>query len=210
VPFFYEFDSPFVPFVHAGMLQNFVLLGDSQAGRFANLFYKRLREISREHCYSGFSINELKAKLKEAGYFGGPYLSYRYLLFIGTNDLLRFRSLVELKRDYVSLVKYLLRQSGWNGRVILVAIPPIPRLANKPEFWIRFHFLNRIIHSFASHPKVSVIEVKTYDGNSITRPELFERFYHDGRRDLIHINRDFCRELFVAFNRACESIVFEE
>ena len=28
VPFFYGFDSLFVPFVRAGMLQNFVLLGD--------------------------------------------------------------------------------------------------------------------------------------------------------------------------------------
>jgi len=160
-------------------------VGDSQLNRFA-----RYCKVDSSVCFPGNSISELRSKLK---HLGG--LPQNIILLIGSNDLKRDVDEHCLKRDYRALVKFIIRNCK---RVILVATPVIPKRAWDPNHFVKLQVLNDMLYSFQSDSRVSVVDLRTYSEGEITKPEFFERYYYDGRRDMLHLNAlafDFLLEL---------------
>jgi len=164
------------------MWRGFQLVGDSQLNRFGNFL-----GCDTSLCFSGITISELRRELKRRS-----SVPTHIILLIGTNDLMRDPSEVTLKRDYLALVKFLLRNCE---RLILVSTPVILRRADDESHFKYLNFLNGLVGSFATDRKVSIVDLKTYSGRSILRPDYFERHFPSGRVDKLHLNGIAFRDL---------------
>ena len=158
-------------------LNDFTLVGDSQLRRFA-----KFCGVDDRLCFSGCTISELKIRLKGCG-----TLPQKVILLIGTNALMKSATKENLKKDYISLVKYLLRNCD---KIILIVCPIIPRKRNELSHWNAVNYLNSLIYFFHNNAKISIIDLKTDQSNMLLKPHFFEKRFYDGRTDLIHLNRN--------------------
>ena len=128
---------------------------------------------------------ELRSKLRHL-----EQLRSHVILLIGSNDLKRNVPEQSLRESYLALVKFLLRRVK---RIILVATPVIPRCAKDPHHFLKLQFLNDLVYSFQSDPRVAVVDLNTYKDGKVMLPHFFEPTFHDGRIDQLHLNaKAFC------------------
>ncbi|XP_039294380.1 uncharacterized protein LOC111049329 [Nilaparvata lugens] len=79
-------------------------------------------------------------------------------------------------------------------KVVILTLPPVPKIAYKADHWARLNAYNDYIKSLPDkfQGKVSVADISPLFGKSSTRVcrlSCFEQWFYGGRRqDLIHIN----------------------
>lgn len=110
----------------------------------------------------------------------------RLVLLVGSNDLLKNSSRDNIKRDYLSLVRFCLRNCE---KLVLIVCPAIPRKQKDPAHWDALNFLNGLVYSFKGHPKIKIVDLKTHEKNRITKVGFYEKRFPDGRPDYLHLNR---------------------
>jgi len=148
------------------MLHDFELIGDSQLRRFG--VYLR---VDTPFCFSGFTISQLRKHFKSQ-----CEIPPKVILLIGSNDLLENPSdEKKLVSDYRALAKYLLRKCD---KVVLVAVPVIPRRVKVANHFKLVQSLNNLVYSFAANPKVRIVDLKTYKHPCFVRTDYFEKYFY--------------------------------
>ncbi|PSN50019.1 hypothetical protein C0J52_03294 [Blattella germanica] len=141
------------------VLNSYQLLGDSLLVRFAEQILRR--EVKLVHgtrtigmCVSGQKLMDLlhKVSMKEFP------LTKKLIVLIGTNDILQNTG----HDDMCATLKYLLGELLLEAkRIILLTIPPIPKLQDRSDQWDRIENYNRYIKSlqglFVNDPSCSSI-----------------------------------------------------
>ncbi|KAG8255446.1 hypothetical protein J6590_092643 [Homalodisca vitripennis] len=112
--------------------EGYQMIGDSQLRRFGEKIMN-LRGEYREKggkrinlCIGGQTIEQLTRELKHTN-----NLERQLIVMIGTNDLLRDKEVKSICNDYDKLVEVLLEKAE---KIILVTIPPIPKLAENDRY----------------------------------------------------------------------------
>lgn len=157
------------------VMSDYVLIGDSQLRRFA-----RYCSLPHDYCYSGCTISKLKSHLKSV-----PSLPKKVIVMIGSNDLNQNSPVQNLKRDYLSLVKYILRQCD---HVILLVCPVILRKRSESSHWTALNYLTSLTYSFQSNSKVDVLNLNIQSSTCVLKPHYFEQYYSHGKIDELHLN----------------------
>ena len=170
-------------------LNGYTLLGDSQLQRFA-----RFCSLDDSFCFPGCVISELKIHLKNSS------TPKKAILLIGSNDLLKDTAIPDLKRDYISLVRYLLRNCD---KVVLTLCPVIPRKVYERRHWQALNYLNSLVFSFKGHHKVSIVDLKTHSSKALLKPHFFEKYFYNGRVDQLHLNKTAFYNLYQLLQTAC-------
>ncbi|XP_065206927.1 uncharacterized protein LOC135836192 isoform X2 [Planococcus citri] len=140
------------------VFEGYQLIGDSQFLRFSEKVLKesRKREKGLAYlglCVSGQKTNELFDRIKSNFH---PVYS-RVILMIGTNDLLKNTNSVELRSSFHELITHLIGKKGVRELVILT-IPPVPRLASSSEHWKTLKQYNEHILTFRDKNGIKVID----------------------------------------------------
>ena len=166
------------------------LLGDSQLMRFSThlLGYKQETEYKGDrctrrvgYCVSGQRIDDLNVLLRKHNYDVGD----KVIVMIGTNDLLRGGSHEKMCSDYDNILNNLRTRCS---RVVLVTIPPIPRLGKGHLTELRS--FNEFIVRKGDGWKVRVVDLCgcLIDDENINM-ECFEKVYGQGPKvDKVHLN----------------------
>lgn len=166
------------------------LLGDSQLMRFSThlLGYRQKTEYTGDrctrrvgYCVSGQRIKDLHVLLTKHDYD----VEDRVIMMIGTNDLLRGGSYEKMCYDYEHILDKLQRRCS---KIVLVTVPPIPRLGN--EHLAELRCFNEFIVRKGDGWKVCVVDLCgcLIDGEDINM-ECFESVYGQGPKvDKVHLN----------------------
>lgn len=88
---------------------------------------------------SGQKVGDLLRRVKD----NFASVSEKVVLLIGTNDLLRGTSFEAMRDDLQSLLKQL--RSKGAERIILLTLPPVPRLNGNGDHWNRLSKYNEFI-----------------------------------------------------------------
>lgn len=137
----------------------------------------------------GITIKGMFEKLKN----NSIPLADKLIVFLGTNDFLKYKPIVDMQTDYDNLVEYLLQQGK---RLVLLTIPPIPSIEKSRDYHDRIMTFNdhlKIIAMNSEHVQVvdlnAVLMTKQGDSNSIDL-DCFEKVYKfKNKIDLVHLNR---------------------
>ncbi|KAK4886747.1 hypothetical protein RN001_003018 [Aquatica leii] len=187
-----QFKSTPKQFNYSRVYRGFQLIGDSQLLRFS----EQLLQIcvpttssgeSRRlgYCISGQKIREIEQRLISKDYPIGK----KIIMLIGTNDFLYNTSFDNMCSTYKSIVSFLKENVQ---HIILLTVPPVPKLAGRAEYWIKLKRFNDFILTNMDERRVYVFDLAslyiTY--NNTVSLEYFEETYFSSssRPDLIHLN----------------------
>ncbi|KAK5643387.1 hypothetical protein RI129_007232 [Pyrocoelia pectoralis] len=168
-----------------GMYKGFQLIGDSQLLRFACQYLHGCRSRELGYCVSGQKIAELAERLEQKAYT----ISNKVIMLIGTNDFTYRTPLDNMYHSYNAIVK-LLKENGTN-KLILLTVPPIPKLDDSKKHWRELETFNDYIMTLKEEGKIYVFDLATVfiSYNNTSNVDCYERTYNDGRMDLVHLNR---------------------
>ncbi|XP_049842009.1 uncharacterized protein LOC126292199 [Schistocerca gregaria] len=172
--------------------EDYQLIGDSLLLRFSEqlLFYKcKTDEYNGARalglCVSGQTVGELLRRVVSEMY---P-ISKKVILLIGTNDMLRDTKMDLMKRKLRRVVKELTLRTE---KIIVLTLPPVPRLSHKPDHWQRLDDYNTCIKGREKYKNVVVADITSLFliGPQRCRTDCYELFYSGTRRpDRVHLNR---------------------
>jgi len=90
---------------------------------------------------------------------------------IGINDLMKSATKeILMKKDYLSLVKYLLRNYD---KINLIVCPIIPRKWNEQSRWNAVIYFNSLKYSIHNNAKIIIIDLRTDQSNMLVKPHFF-------------------------------------
>lgn len=172
------------------------LAGDSHAVRFYNFLRKKPNEQLGLDCKllcakGGIDIPVFKGMIKQSETCVGEHA----VLFvsIGTNDILSGKLTENSFSQFRSILALLQRKYN-PSKIFILKIPLFPRLKNDFIKVNQIHKLN-IFMSSCSTERVQTLSVPFVTGpNTGNLPlvvgdrKYFQRYYFDGRIDLIHLN----------------------
>ncbi|XP_046388049.1 uncharacterized protein LOC124157406 [Ischnura elegans] len=170
---------------------SYQLLGDSLFVRFADQVLKSPAAIG-EHgkfcngfCVSGQTISDLDQRVSK------DFRSTDVIVMIGTNDFLRRARVQNMTNDMRRLLDFLEYTAE---KVVILTVPPIPRLENNPDFWHQWESYNKWLKNLDNGKTVKVIDVSHLFLLEPRKPDMraFESHmgYGDKKRvDHIHLNR---------------------
>ncbi|XP_071440445.1 uncharacterized protein [Hetaerina americana] len=172
-------------------LGSYQLIGDSLFVRFSDQILKSPAVIGANgkfcngHCVSGQTISELDQRLST------EFALTNVMVLIGTNDFLRRSSFHEMQNDMKSLLNLLAYSSE---KVVLLTVPPIPRLENTPGHWALWEKYNEWLKTLDNGTTIKVIDIVPLFMIKTRTPDLKAFESHMGfggkrRVDLIHLNR---------------------
>ncbi|KAK7874103.1 hypothetical protein R5R35_004647 [Gryllus longicercus] len=169
----------------------FQLVGDSLLLRFAEQMLRRecKNEASPRRlglCVSGQTVEQLRRRLQSQA----AALGNKVVLLVGTNDLLQGRDIEKMKFSFDQLVDIL---EETVQRLIILTLPPIPKLEDDRRFRMKFKQFNDFLKLFPrKYANIICIDMtrsfQTNDNHS--NINYFERWYDilQSRPDLVHLN----------------------
>ncbi|PNF37648.1 hypothetical protein B7P43_G12000 [Cryptotermes secundus] len=177
-------------------LRSYQLVGDSLLLRFAEqILHMEANTVDGVRsiglCVSGQKVADLLKKVKLELH---P-VADKIVLLIGTNDILQKTEKSQLRLTMWTLLKELRRRAR---RIVLLTLPPIPKIQFRPDYWEQIEGFNMFIKSLEDDD-VTVADIsQLYITKSKTcKLEFFERYYRDGeRKDLIHLNKLGLTEIY--------------
>lgn len=168
------------------------LVGDSLLLRFAEqILFRRciyndgLRYLGL--CVSGQTIQELTQRVESKF---SP-LGERIVLLIGTNNMLRDHDIKTMKASLEELLTVLLKTTR---KVVMLTLPPIPKLENNENFWNKLNEYNSfVIQLSKKYSNVFVEDISDLylNENQECDMDYFERWFDKFQRrpDRIHLNK---------------------
>ncbi|XP_067011639.2 maternal effect protein oskar-like [Anabrus simplex] len=172
------------------MFFSYQLIGDSMLLRFAEQilglrckYENGLRFLG--YCVSGQTLKDLRMRLKAEFY----RVSDKVILLIGTNDLLRDTKPDRMQTRMKSILRYI-RETA--SEVVVLTVPPVPKLAFKEDHWSRLQAFNSFILTLNDDVTIRVADITSlYVARpGLCRMDYFEKFYESNRRvDKIHLNK---------------------
>ncbi|KAK7586054.1 hypothetical protein V9T40_003930 [Parthenolecanium corni] len=138
------------------VFNGYQLIGDSQFLRFA----ERVLHLKRKEnkglsclglCVSGQKISDLMYRVKWD--FAG--VSEKVVVMIGTNDLLRGTSFEVMRTNLELLLNMLTIEAK---KVILLTVPPVPKLKEDKDHWDRLKKYNEYIKELEDNVKIFVAD----------------------------------------------------
>ena len=185
--------------------KNYQLLGDSQLMRFSEQMLKfkkaiewtakgRTRRIG--HCVSGQKIGDLKLRLEDNDYIVGNNV----IMMIGTNDIIYNTNIQNMCSEYSEIVKNLRSKCL---RLVLLTIPPVPKLMKSTEHWNKLKIFNSFIQRQVDDEKVFGVDLCStlISYNNSVNVNYFEEVYGNGPKvDLIHLNKKGFKMLMAVLN----------
>ncbi|GJQ83900.1 hypothetical protein Trydic_g19840 [Trypoxylus dichotomus] len=183
-----SFDDYMVP-----RYKNYQLLGDSQCVRYAEQMLgmhactslttgTKSRYIG--YCVSGQKIQDLEHRLSNRNY----EVHSKVIMMIGTNDLIQRTDVQRMCETYKVLLNRLTKRCS---KIVLVTVPPVPKLEKDLKHWETLRYFNLFIQSKVDNSKIFAIDLCTlFIGyNNSVAHDYFERTFYPGNRlDLIHLN----------------------
>ncbi|KAE8738730.1 hypothetical protein FOCC_FOCC015776 [Frankliniella occidentalis] len=173
--------------------KGYQLIGDSMLLRFSQqllgdnaILAESLRFLG--YCVSGQRVGDLLRRLRSGFY----HLGKRVVVMIGTNDLLRSTPARQMCTELGKVVQHL--KENMTEEIIILTLPPIPRLQNQTYHWQRLQQYNDYIKQLADKGRshitpLDISKIFTDHRISRCRLELFEMTFSDnGRKDQIHLN----------------------
>lgn len=176
-------------------LHEICLIGDSQFLRYKNFLMgnnQNLRQgitVIGSLCISGITTCQLKKQLKTAT---TPLPSHSTIVVsIGTNDIVRQTSLANLKKQFLSLIRFL-RRNFTPQLILILTIPQFPRFLHKGTTVEQIDQVNKYLATLKTND-LRILELPTLTQNSTF---LFEKYYYpSGRPDGIHLNKNAFKQL---------------
>ncbi|CAG2060926.1 unnamed protein product [Timema podura] len=163
---------------------SYQLIGDSLLLRFAEKILGQHSKLDSESgkyvlglCVNGQNLKQLKARIKERKY---P-ISENVIVLIGTNDLLQSTPRVDMERRMLKLVKKLQEKAK---RIIILTLPPVPRLAFKQEHWKKLLKYNKFLLTLESEDSIRVADIYPLyvTAYQTCKMAFFEKFFTSGRK----------------------------
>ncbi|KAK7867463.1 hypothetical protein R5R35_009773 [Gryllus longicercus] len=173
------------------LLDGYQLIGDSLLLRFAEqvLFERCIYDNGMRYlglCVSGQTIEELKERVENKFSPVGE----KIILLIGTNNILQGASADDMRDSLVELLDLLDERAK---RIVILTLPPIPKLENDGRFWYKFNSYNGFIKTLnIKRENVTVKDIsQLFLEEGYCNMDYFERWYDrlQRRPDLIHLNR---------------------
>ncbi|RZF47712.1 hypothetical protein LSTR_LSTR005976 [Laodelphax striatellus] len=177
------------------IFNGYQLIGDSQLLRFSQKILGLQREFTHSSsgslglCVSGQTIADLHRRIKENFHPVGEQV----ILLIGTNDLLKGTTTSNMCRGLTFLIQDILLSAK---KLIVLTLPPVPKLARSEDHWNRLDAYNGWIKSLPENyqGKLTVGDISPFFyrlPSKFCRLNFFEKWFYGGRRkDLIHINEE--------------------
>ncbi|RZF32224.1 hypothetical protein LSTR_LSTR011496 [Laodelphax striatellus] len=180
------------------VFNGYQLIGDSQLVRFSETILGLQREFTHSSsgsiglCVSGQKISELHRRVWEKIHPVGEQV----ILLIGTNDLLKGTKTNVMCVRLKFLIEDILLTAK---KIVVLTLPPVPKLSHSEEHWNRLDDYNDYIKSLPVkyQGKLTVADICPFFYRSQTkffklcRLSYFEKWYLGGtRKDLIHINEE--------------------
>lgn len=173
------------------MFKGYQLLGDSLLLRFAEhilgepcIYKAGLRYLGL--CVSGQTSQQLLKRIE--GQFSP--LGSKAILLIGTNDMMQGVPIEDMKCALKRLVGYL---EKFMSHIVVLTLPPIPRLETQHGFWYKLVEYNSFIYELEVRSKVSVVDthVLFLERDFKSDVDFFERWFDDDKHrvDMVHLNK---------------------
>ncbi|XP_075233922.1 uncharacterized protein LOC142331749 isoform X2 [Lycorma delicatula] len=176
------------------MFSGHQLVGDSQLLRFSQYILGMQRKIDINGkgwlglCVGGQRICDLHKRVLE----GIIPLAKKLVVLIGTNDLLKGTSSSEMCKGLHNLLMTLFKTAE---KIVLLTLPPVPKIAYLSEHWQKLKKYNDFIFSLKDHykDKLSIADISPlFYQSKLKKCHLgYYELWFEGpikRPDLIHIN----------------------
>ncbi|KAK3912982.1 Maternal effect protein oskar [Frankliniella fusca] len=134
------------------------LIGDSMFLRFSQQLLNENAIIAESlrflgYCVSGQRIGDLLKRLKSGFY----HLGKRVIVMIGTNDLLKSTPAQQMMYELRKVVEHL--KQSMTEKIVILTLPPVPRLQNQTHHWQRLQSYNDYIKSLADKEELQEEEL---------------------------------------------------
>ena len=164
-------------------------LGSSHAKRLAFYLqhpnpYSNVITCAQNSGISGARISDVKALIKQSPTPIQSPLS-PIVLIIGTNDILNGADIVTIKKQYISLVRLVLRRFP-SAPLLLVQLPIFPRCQGNSAQIKTIGQFNKYVASLANQG-IKIIPLDML----LTSPRFFKKYYpRTAKQDNLHLNSD--------------------